>query len=166
MGAKRAVYQREVGSMRKLVIVVVVFVGIVVAYVLAHLALIEIGQEVVVVHKRYSDGSVHEARLWIVDAGEYAWLHHGYAGDDWILHLAVQPIIEVERGGQTLQYRAQPDAAADPKVHQLLREKYGFADRLVRFWAGTDTEKGLATGTTCTAIPVRLERSGSPETPR
>jgi hypothetical protein len=144
--------------MKKLAIIIVVIAGVFAAYVLMHLALIEIGQEVVVVHKRSSDGSVHRARLWIVDAGDYAWLHHGYSDDDWVRHLEVQPILEIERGGQALKYRAVPDAAADPKVHQLLRQKYGFADRLVRFWAGTDTEKGLATGTTCTAIPVRLER--------
>jgi hypothetical protein len=55
------------------------------------------------------------------------------------------------------EYRALPDRAADPEVHRLLREKYGAADRLVRFWAGTDTETGFATRRTCNAVPVRLE---------
>ena len=122
-----------------------------------HLALIEIGQEVVVLHKRAGDGPPSMTRLWIVDDGEYAWLHHGYADTAWIRQLEAEPIVEIDRGGETLQYRALLDPAADPKVHRLLREKYGLADRLVRFWAGTDTETGFVTGRTCLAVPVRLE---------
>jgi hypothetical protein len=143
--------------MKRLAIGAAVILGLIGAYVVSHLALIEIGQEIVVLHKWTGDGEQSRPRLWIVDDGDRTWLHHGYADTPWIVHLEDDPIVEVERDGETRRYRATPDPAADPKVHRLLRDKYGAADRLVRFWAGTDTERGVATGATCVAIPVRLE---------
>lgn len=143
--------------MRGLVIAVAVTVGLFVTYMAIHTALIEIGQEVVVLHKETGDGAPSMTRLWIVDDGEYAWLHHEGADAAWIQRLRADPIVEIDRGGETQQYRGAPDPEADPKVHRLLREKYGFADWLVRFWWGTDTETGLRTGSTCSAVPVRLE---------
>lgn len=143
--------------MRKLFISVGIIAGLVLAYMIVHLALIEVGQEIVILHKQAADGTIREARLWIVDDVGTSWLHHGYADDGWIHRLETDPIIEIERGGELRRYRAQPDPAADPNVHRLLREKYGAADRLVRFWAGTDIAAGFATGEPCTAVPVRLE---------
>ena len=46
--------------------VVGIVVGVCVAYVLAHLALIEVGREVVVVSEPTPTGGVRKARLWIV----------------------------------------------------------------------------------------------------
>ncbi|MFQ5684494.1 MAG: hypothetical protein ACE5HC_14630 [Candidatus Binatia bacterium] len=51
--------------------IVAIIVGVCVAYVAVQLALIEIGQEVVVLHKRTGDGAFHRTRLWIVDEGDY-----------------------------------------------------------------------------------------------
>jgi hypothetical protein len=147
----------EVVGLRSLGIGVAIVVGLCAAYAVAHLALIELGQEIVVLHKRGSDGTVRETRLWIVDDGGYAWLHAGGADDYWIRQLATDPILEVERAGETRRYRALPVPEADATVHSLLRQKYGFADRVVRFWYGTHTESGLASGGTCWAVPVRLE---------
>ena len=68
------------------------------------------------------------------------------------------PIVEIERGGETRQYRATADPEAHGKVHRLLREKYGVADMWVRFLAGTDTGSGLLTwGEKCQTVPIRLE---------
>lgn len=145
--------------MRKLAIGAAIFVGLGVAYILIHLALIEVGQEIVILHRRTGDGELSMARLWVVDEGEFSWLHHGYADAPWIRQLEVEPIVEISRGGVVRQYRALPDRAADPQVHRLLREKYGLADRLVRLWVGTDTDSGLVTGSPCMAVPVRLDSS-------
>lgn len=144
--------------MRRLAGAAAILVGLCVAYMVTHLALIEIGQEIVVLHKRTGDGALRNTRLWIVDDGEYAWLHHGYADADWIRRLEADPVVAVDRGGETRRYRAFAVPEADAKVHQLLREKYGLADRLVRLWVGTDSDSGLVTGVTCKAVPVRLER--------
>ncbi len=143
--------------MKRLLVIVGIVVSSVIGYAAIHLAVIEVGREIVVVHRRTPDGEVSPARLWIVDDGEVAWVHNGDADTPWIRHLADEPILEIERGGETLRFRGIPDRSADPRVHRLLREKYGAADRLVRFWAGTDTETGVVTGDTCRAVPVRLE---------
>lgn len=143
--------------MTKIGIALGILLGIPVAYALFHLALIEIGQDVVVLHKWKGEGRMSRSRLWIVSDGEHEWLHHGVADSPWIRHLAVDPIVEIERKGKVYRYRASADPAADPKVHRLLREKYGFADVLVRFWYGTDSQKGFVTRTTCDAVPMRLD---------
>lgn len=145
--------------MKQLAIVGAIVVGVFLAYALAHLALIEVGREVVVVHEPTPGGVVHKARLWIVDDGRYSWIHPGSANARWwIQHLDANPIVEVDRGGETHRYRALADPEAHARVHQLLREKYGLADWWVRFLAGTDTRSGLITGgEACKTIPVRLE---------
>jgi hypothetical protein len=58
----------------------VIALGLLLAYAVAHLALIELGGEVVVLHKWTSEGRTRPTRLWIVDGGDVAWFHHGYPG--------------------------------------------------------------------------------------
>jgi hypothetical protein len=112
-----------------------------VALVLGHLALIEIGREVVTLRTPRADGTWQETRLWIVDEGASAWLHS--AGADWRARFEGDPAVELERGGEVRRYRAHAVPGAHPLVHRLLREKYGLADRWVRF-IGPDNEETLA----------------------
>jgi hypothetical protein len=121
-----------------------------VVYAIAHLALIELGGEVVVLHKWTPEGTTRPTRLWIVGDGSTAWFHHGYSGSAWIARLAEDPIVRVERAGRTRTYRAAPDPTSHDRVHQLLREKYGIADWWVRFVTGGTED--------CPALPVRLEQ--------
>jgi hypothetical protein len=58
-----------------MLLIVGILLGLVVAYALAHLALIEVGREVVVLHKWTAEGSVRKTRFWVVDEGGYSWLH-------------------------------------------------------------------------------------------
>jgi len=51
---------------KRVIIVSAVLVGVCAAYVLAHLALIEVGREVVVVYEPTPAGGVHKARLRII----------------------------------------------------------------------------------------------------
>jgi hypothetical protein len=144
--------------MKILAIVGAILVGVCLVYALAHMALIEVGREVVVVHEPTPGGGVHRARLWIVDEGRYSWIHPGSKAKWWIENMDANPIVEITRGGETRQYRSHADPDAHARVHQLLREKYGLADWWVRFLAGTDTRSGLITGgQVCKAIPIRLE---------
>jgi hypothetical protein len=135
--------------MKRVIVAAAIVLGLCVAYAAAHLALIEVGREVVVLHKWTADGTEHNTRLWIVDEGRYSWLHHGYADSEWIRRLATDPIVTIERDGRTRQYRAIPDPESHQRVHELLRQKYGIADWWVRFVTG-GTEH-------CPAVPVRLE---------
>jgi hypothetical protein len=113
--------------------------------VLGHLALIEVGREVATLRTQRPDGTWQATRLWIVDDGGSAWLHS--AGADWAARFAGDPVVEVERNGETRRYRAHAVPGPHPRIHQLLREKYGVADRWVRF-VGPDDE---------TVLPVRLD---------
>jgi hypothetical protein len=115
--------------------------------VLAHLALIEVGREVVTLRTEASDGTRQAIRLWAVDDAGALWLHS--AGEDWLPRFA-NPIVEVERGGETRRYRATPMPGPHPRIHELLRAKYGIADRWVRF-IGPDDE---------TVCVVRLDPLG------
>jgi hypothetical protein len=132
--------------MKRIAIVLGVTLGLCVAYVLAHWALIELGREVIVLRTENLDDGWLETRLWIVDDGAFSWLHGGDSA--WMHNLRARPIVEIERGGETHRYRAEAVPGPHPKLHELLRAKYGVADRWVRF-VGPDNES---------TTPVRLER--------
>lgn len=133
--------------MRRLAIALGALAALAVGYVAAHALLIEAGREVIVLRTEGDDGSWHETRLWIVDDGGVSWLH-GNAESTWMRHLAARPTVEVARGGETHRYRATAVPGPHLRIHELLRAKYGVADRWVRF-VGPD---GPSTA------PVRLER--------
>jgi hypothetical protein len=105
---------------------------------LAHFALIEIGREVATLRTPLPNGAWKATRLWIVDDGGSAWLHS--AGADWIARFEGNPVVEVERERVTLRYRAHAVPGPHPRIDALLREKYGLADRWVRF-IGPDDDK-------------------------
>ena len=132
--------------MRRAAIVLAAGFALFVAYFVAHAALIELGREVIVLRTENTDGSWLESRLWVVDDGEHAWLHGGDSG--WMRNLRGRPIVEVERAGEAHRYRAEPVPEEDARIHELLRAKYGVAERWVRFVA----PDGDSTA------PVRLER--------
>ena len=132
--------------MRRLALVAAALLALGTAYVLAHWALIEVGREVIVLRTEDADGGWYESRLWIVDDDDgVPWLHGG--DSRWMRNLAARPIVEVERGGETRRYRAHVVTGPHPRLHELLRAKYGLADRWVRF-VGADRE---------TTRAVRLE---------
>ncbi len=132
--------------MRRIAIVVAAVFGLCAAYVAAHWALIEVGREVIVLRTENPGGGWLETRLWIVDDGSVSWLHGGDSA--WMRNLRARPIVEIERAGETHRYRADAVPGPHPKLHELLRAKYGVADRWVRF-VGPDNES---------TTPVRLER--------
>ena len=108
--------------------------GIVVLLAIAFLVLpSELGGEIVTI--RTLDDSSEQAgtRLWVVDDGSFAWLRAGQAQSGWLARIDARPLIEVERGGRTRAFRAVPvrDPAARDRVHALMAEKYGFADRII-----------------------------------
>jgi hypothetical protein len=133
-----------------LAVLLAVILGLCIAYLLAHAALIEIGREVIVLRTQEPDGGWLETRLWIVDDGAVSWLHGG--DSPWMHNLKARPTVEIERAGETHRYRAQPVPGPHPRLHELLRAKYGVADRWVRF-IGPDDES---------TTPVRLDPLDAP----
>jgi len=116
--------------------IVAILIGVVVLLVLGHLAVIEVGREVATVGTQRADGSWQRTRLWVVDVDGSAWLHS--KGADWEARFAGDPIVELERSGRTARYRARLVPGPHPRVDAALREKYGLADRWVRFVAPDD----------------------------
>lgn len=127
--------------MRRLSILSAVLIAVLLGLVLAHFAVIEVGREVATLRTPRPDGSWQTTRLWIVDDGDAAWLHS--AGEAWAQRFEGNPVVEVERKGATRRYRATPVPGPHPEVHRLLHEKYGLADRWVRF-LGPDDDTVLA----------------------
>jgi hypothetical protein len=101
--------------------------------VAAHLAVIEIGREVVTLRTARPDGTWQSTRLWVVDDGPSVWLHSG--GRAWAARFAGDPIVELVRHGKVVRYRAHAVPGPHPRIDALLREKYAWADRWVRFIA-------------------------------
>lgn len=127
--------------MRKVLLALAILVGVAAMLVAGQFALIEIGREVVTLRTQRPDGTWQETRLWIVDDAGSSWLHSAGAG--WVKRFEGDPIVELERGGEVRRYRAHAVPGPHPRVHRLLREKYGIADRWVRFIA-PDDEQTLA----------------------
>ena len=132
-------------SLKRKGLVLAIVLGLPIAYLAAHMLLIEAGREVIVLRSQDPEGATVQTRLWIVDDGEHAWIH-GNRDSVWMRNLRENPIVEVERGGASQQYRADPVAGPHQNIHELLREKYGIADWWVRFISNEDD-----------AVAVRLE---------
>jgi hypothetical protein len=103
--------------------------------------------EVVVLHARDATGEVVETRLWVVDMDGAQYLRAGDAGSGWFGRLSANPEVEVERAGRAAAYLAVPEPARNAALNVLMREKYGWRDRII----------SLMVGDRDAAIPVRLE---------
>ena len=89
------------------------------------------GGEVVVL---YTDDGETEAttRLWVVDDAGAIWLRSGAGGDSgWFQRLEDNPHIGLERGGQRRRYLATPVPEKTARINALMREKYGWRDRVI-----------------------------------
>jgi hypothetical protein len=120
-------------ALRRLTGAAVAIVALALAAVIAIFAASELGGEVVVLRTRDVAGVETSTHLWVVDEGGYAWLRAGAPGSGWFARLEASPEVVVERGGELGRYRAAPlrTSEARERVHALMREKYGLADRLI-----------------------------------
>ncbi|MCP5180925.1 MAG: hypothetical protein H6993_05355 [Pseudomonadales bacterium] len=103
-----------------------------------HMAFIEIGREVVVLSTTDTGGERHQRRLWAVDFDGAVWLHS--TGTSWHALFAQPVTVGLARNGKVSVYRATPVPGPHPEIDRLLREKYGLADRWVRFLAPDDPD--------------------------
>ncbi len=135
---------RGTSSLKTLVKVVLGLIGTSCLIILAHIAIIEVGRDVVTLRTLNADGTTQETRLWIVEHDGDLWLHS--KGDAWEQRFQHNSAVEVVRAGVAGRYFAQPDRSQHLVVDQALRRKYGLADRWVRFLAPCDDS----------VLPVRL----------
>jgi hypothetical protein len=87
----------------------------------------------VVVLRTFVGGDAQETRLWIVDDAGTSWLRAGQPSAGWYQRVLQNPDVEVERGGQTFEYRAFPveGGPAAQHVNSLMFDKYGWAEQVI-----------------------------------
>ena len=131
---------------------IIAFVAISIFYVSLNFAASELGGEVVQLIRHDPEGSTKNIRVWIVDARDQAWIEHGDTNSFWIKRLSSEPEVSLIRGGAEIKYTAVTDIGSHEIYHDLRREKYGIADRIIELLSF-----GAAHRNNCTGIPVRLD---------
>ncbi len=131
---------------------IIAFVAVSIFYVSLYFAASELGGEVVQLIRNDSKGSTTSIRVWIVDARDQAWIEHGDTNSFWIKRLSSEPEVSLIRGGAEIKYTAITDIGSHEIYHDLRREKYGIADRIIELLSF-----GAAHRNNCTGTPVRLD---------
>ena len=108
----------------------------------------EKGGEVVTLRTTDAVGTVHETRIWVVDADGHAWLRAGDPRSGWLARLSAKSQVDVERAGQSATFTAVPQPSERDRINALFRAKYGNADRYIGALFGRDD-----------ATPIRLDPS-------
>lgn len=107
------------------------------------------GREVVLLETRAEDGSARQTRTWIAeDAGAW-WVEAANPERPFLLDLQARPEVELQRSGRPFRCRAEvsPEPGGHDRIRQLLRARYGWADRWVALIA--DTSRSLAVRLDC-----------------
>ncbi|HEX7035646.1 MAG TPA: hypothetical protein VF210_07720 [Pseudomonadales bacterium] len=87
------------------------------------------GGEVVVL---YTGDDEQATRLWVVDDAGAIWLRSGAGGDSgWFRRLEDDPHVALERSGTRRRYLATPVPEMTGRINALMREKYGWRDRVI-----------------------------------
>jgi hypothetical protein len=107
----------------------------------------EFAEEVVILHTLDEMGREQRTSLWIVeDELGNSWLRAGMPKAGWLQRIRSHPGVELERNGQRIRYLAVPVPEQRERVHAMMRERYGWSDRIVT---------ALRDGSE--SIPVRLD---------
>lgn len=104
--------------------------------------------EVVTLHTRDADGTMHATRVWLVDHDGAEWVRTGHPEKGWYRRLLADPHVRLERAGTTTDRIAVPehDPAVTAVVNGAFVAKYGAADWIVAL-SGDATKR----------VPVRLD---------
>jgi hypothetical protein len=94
----------------------------------------ELGGEIVTLTTRDANDGDASTRLWVVDDNGAQYLRAGDPGSGWLQRIQANPQIVVERNGVATTYTGVPvtnDPGQPARIHALMRDKYGWADRVV-----------------------------------
>lgn len=108
----------------------------------------ELGGEIVTLETHTPDGD-SSTRIWVVDDAGRAWLRAGTPDNGWLKRIDANPDVSVERNGEPTRYKAVPvrdDPALRDRIHQLMRDKYTWADRIVSLMRDGSS-----------SVPIRLD---------
>lgn len=111
----------------------------------------ELGGEVVKLETADAGEAIVATHLWVVDSEGRAWLRAGVPSSGWLQRIEANPRVMLTRDGRSARFLAVPvrDAEARDRIHALMREKYGLADR----WISLIRDGSRS-------VPVRLEPAG------
>ena len=131
---------------------VVVLLSVAVVYMVLTLGLSELGGEVATLIRPEPEGSSKNIRVWIVDSDGNSWIEHGDNESFWIKQLGDNSKLSLIREGKENKYLASTDKESHDFYHNLRREKYAFADKMLDILTFGATSKD-----NCPGIPIRLE---------
>ena len=131
--------------------VIAILLGVVVLYGVSLVALSELGGEVATLARPESDGSTKNTRVWIVDSDNNSWIEHGTDESYWIKQATDEVEVSVIRDEKEQKYEAFTDRESHDFYHNLRREKYTFADKMLDILSFGATSKE-----NCDGVPVRL----------
>jgi len=137
--------------MKKTFKVFAVLLGVVFIYGVLVIALSELGGEVATLARPESDGSTKNVRVWIVDSNNNSWIEHGTDESYWIEQSSNGVEVSVIRNKKKEKYEALNDKESHNFYHNLRREKYAFADKMLDILSFGATSKE-----NCSGVPVRL----------
>ena len=137
--------------MKKTFKVFAVLLGVVFIYGVLVIALSELGGEVATLARPESDGSTKNVRVWIVDSNNNSWIEHGTDESYWIEQSSNGVEVSVIRNKKEEQYEALNGKESHDFYHNLRREKYAFADKMLDILTFGATSKE-----NCSGVPVRL----------
>lgn len=103
--------------------------------------------------KRAGTATLDQIAPLIEELRAHSVLREGRPGHFYLNSREVLHFVEIERAGATHRVRAQAISGPHPKIHELLRAKYGVSDRWVRL-VGPDNESTMA---------VRLDAFEAPQ---
>ena len=118
--------------MRKLAIVLIALTLSIVGFFGIVILASESG-EVITLRTSSGDSEQHSTRLWVVDHAGAEWTRTGHPEKGWFLQILANPVVELERGGQSSERTAVPvsDRAVAQGVNHAYKRKYGVADWIV-----------------------------------
>jgi hypothetical protein len=89
--------------------------------------------EVITLRTSSGDSEQHSTRLWVVDYAGAEWTRTGHPEKGWFLRILANPVVELERKGQSSPRTAVPvsERAVAQGVNRAYKEKYGIADWIV-----------------------------------
>ena len=114
-------------AMKRVAIALGIVVALVAAMGVGQLLASESGEVVLLTTKDTAREPV-QTRVWIVEYDGGVWLRSGQPGSAWHQRLENDPEVEVERGGVTIAYQAEPRPDARDAINGLMRKKYAWAD--------------------------------------
>lgn len=102
----------------------------------------------VVVLTTQASGESHTTRLWIVEDQGEQYLRAGMPQSAWYQQLLANPNVSLQRGEVERAYIAVPELVSVPRINELMREKYGWADAYIGFLFGR-----------AESVPIRLDEA-------